>query len=946
MGKGHRLYYTRHLMLIACVFCCITSKTYGQWLFEPNFYQYNTSILPTNTVYRLLEDPFGFIWLVSEKGILVFNGKTYETIKIPGNEQEIINICRHHNTVYASSYAGKLYMIDMITLAVKEIPLPRQIASEGTPFKIMNIIDNKLYLAKSFTTAFLILDLQKNNKHIPIKSGTSYLKYSLNHDWSTIKMIFTNPWSKALSNKIFVNSEIYEIYEIYEKKLRIFYTPGKDNTQLKTVSSYLEEDNNLYVGFLQSGGLLKYSSYNNNSAFNIPQKILRDVEVGDILKDRKGNIWISTIHDGVFVFLKEGKKIQKLSRSYNSYSDDVWYIKYKNKTLDIGYKRSVIDQIKSGKLYKRWMGDTTVHFNPVTFFSNYKNKAIIFGKSQNYTTYDNSKHPEIKFSYKDFYISNNEIYATIGGGLRKFSRELNPVVFTPSLEKFNTIFILPDSVYAKGSATGLYLNNSPTKIKDRVTKVRGYNGDILACTDKGLYIKRGDRYFFIDETKGLPDNQCIQIEYFGDNYYKLLTKNGLAYIDTATCKIAGVFNTQSLGNEIIIHHFDVENDSVWLATNKGIYILDEQLIISNAEESFTAYLYPQQLNNRYARYTQQAFEIEYTKAKQVKMLLELLDFSSGGYSMSYQVEKDNNIISERSQIINNSFIVNTPEPGYYTIKAYITSNKNSIEKTLVYTINIIPIWYQTLWMKLLYAASIFIILWFMIRQITRYVIKGKERRLKEKYATLQLQSQAFFTQLNPHFIFNALTPLQSHILKNEKIESLEYLDQFSSLMRDILNNSDKMETSLRKEFEFIRKYIAIQQIRFSPPFTFELNVHPAIDLENTSVPAMMLQPIIENAIEHGVKNMGAKGKIEVEVTNEILTGKECIQIKISDNGPGITVNILKEGHALYILQKRVQTLQKKYGIIASLTHHPGPDGTGTTFKLILPQTNSLWGSDQ
>ncbi|WP_394803680.1 histidine kinase [Niabella hibiscisoli] len=72
--------------------------------------------------------------------------------------------------------------------------------------------------------------------------------------------------------------------------------------------------------------------------------------------------------------------------------------------------------------------------------------------------------------------------------------------------------------------------------------------------------------------------------------------------------------------------------------------------------------------------------------------------------------------------------------------------------------------------------------------------------MKEQYAVLQLQSQAFFTQLNPHFIFNALTPLQSHILKNEKIESLEYLDSFSSLMRDILKNSDQTETSLKKSW--------------------------------------------------------------------------------------------------------------------------------------------------
>ncbi|MGE9314090.1 sensor histidine kinase [Niabella sp. CJ426] len=831
----------------------------------------------------------------------------------------------------------------MITLSVKDIALPSHIASEGTPFKIMNIVNDQLYLAKSFTASFLILDIKKNHQSVPLKGSINYLKYVSNEDQSSLRLLFTKPWGKALNNKIFTNSEIYEVQD---KKLKVFYTPGPDNVEPKIVSSYLEEGDNLYVGFLQSGGLIKYANYNKSSSTNIPQKILRDVEVGDILKDRKGNIWVSTMHDGVFVFLEEGKKMQKLSKLYNSYSDDVWYIKHKNNILELGYKRLVVDQIKNGRLYKRWTGDTTVHFNPVTFFRNYQNKAIIFGKSQNYTTYDNSKHPEIKFSYKDFYISNNEIYATIAGGLRKFSRKLDPITFTSSQEKFNTIFILPDSVYAKGSAAGLYLNNSPTKIKDRVTKVRGYNKDILACTDKGLYIKRGEKYLFIDETKGLPGNKCIQIEYFGDKYYKLLTQNGLAYIDTATCKIAGIFNSQSLGDDVIIHHFDVENDSVWLATNKGIYVLDEHLIFNKAQEPITAYLYPDKLNNRNTRYTQQIYETKYVNSKQIKMLLELLDFSSNNYSISYQVEKDDILITERSQVINNAFIVNTPDPGNYAITVYISGKNNSISKILAYTIKINPLWYQTLWARLSFATSLIIVLWLTIRSITRYVIRGKEKRLKEKYATLQLQSQAFFTQLNPHFIFNALTPLQSHILKNEKIESLEYLDRFSSLMRDILKNSDKMETSLKKEINFINEYIAIQQIRFSPSFIFELTVSETIDVENTSIPAMMLQPIIENAIEHGVKNMGAAGKISVEIGQERMRNKACIRIQISDNGSGITGNILKEGHALYILQKRVQTLQKKDNITASLTHGPGPDGTGTTFKLILPETSSLWSTGQ
>ncbi|ULT39775.1 hypothetical protein KRR40_33435 [Niabella defluvii] len=132
-------------------------STNAQWSFKSNYYQYDASTLTTNTVYRLLEDPYGFIWMMSDKGILIFNGKTFEKIKIPGNEQEIINVCRYKNTVYASSYAGQLYAINMLTLDVEEIPLPDSISNEATPFIIMNTLNDQLYLSKA-EGAFIILD--------------------------------------------------------------------------------------------------------------------------------------------------------------------------------------------------------------------------------------------------------------------------------------------------------------------------------------------------------------------------------------------------------------------------------------------------------------------------------------------------------------------------------------------------------------------------------------------------------------------------------------------------------------------------------------------------------------------------------------------------------------------------------------------------------------------
>ncbi len=940
MRTSCRSYFLKFAILTEFLFCCFVLKTAAQWSFKPNHYQYDGSVLGTNTVYRLLEDSYGFIWMVSDKGILIFNGKSFETLKIPGNEQEIVNVCRYKNKVYASSYAGKLYEVDMLTLAITEVPLPAYASRHATPFTIMNVVQDKLYLSKS-RGAFLILDLGKNKLPVLQTHSDYLLHYLLYGDLSAMDSKFYSAWMRFQGGKIFADSKIYELQN---KHLKKFYTAGKDSVRLKKVSSYLWENQDLYVGFLQSGGLVKYNNYNTASDQNEWQSVLPNVEVGDLLKDSKGNIWISTLHDGVFVFIKQEQGVQKFTTSHQLHSNDTWYIKYKNRILDIGYKQLVVDQFKNGVFYKKWIGDTTSNFNPVMLFQSHKEKAVILGSNSNYITGKAPGSLDRKIATKDRHIYNGEIYTTNPGIIMKFTPDLNlKALFSDTSQiNFYTMLPLSDSVYVKGGANGLYINNTPTKIKAKVSKVRKYGNDILACTDEGLYIKRGEKYFLVNEKKGLPDNHCMQIEYFGDQYYKLLTKNGLSYIDTSNGSVAGSFNAQLLGNDIIIHHFDVENDTIWLATNKGIFTLNERVVLTKTRNNVSAYLYPDKLTSRVARYTEKKVAFQYDGEKLVKMMIEILDFTPKSYYITYQIEKDNKIIAGPSQVADYSFYVNTPEPGNYNVKLSIGSDKNHIYQTLSYALLITPLWHQTLWFRFALGVLIAFILWLLIKWVIRYSVKGKEKKLNEQYVMLQLQSQAFFSQLNPHFVFNALTPLQSHILKNEKIKSLEYLDRFSSLMRDILKNSDKMEITLKKELDFIKKYVAIQQIRFTPPFSFETHIDPGIDQENISIPAMMLQPIIENAIEHGVKNMGTEGKITIDVCSINIKAQDCIQVQIIDNGVGISQNILKEGHALYILQKRVQTLQKRQGFIASLTHESRENERGTICKLILSKTKNLW----
>ncbi|MCH5718330.1 hypothetical protein [Niabella hibiscisoli] len=300
-------------------------------------------------------------------------------------------------------------------------------------------------------------------------------------------------------------------------------------------------------------------------------------------------------------------------------------------------------------------------------------------------------------------------------------------VCTSSIDiKFNTIFAFPGAGYVKGSTTGLYLNDNPTRITERVTKVRAYNKDILACTDNGLYIKREEKYFHINEKRGLPGNQCVQIDYSGDKFYKLLTQKGLAYIDTGTCKIAGTIDAQLLGRDVIIHHFDVEKDSVWLATNKGIFVIDEKLLLHKKKNNTTAYLYPEQLSNRIERYTQHSSKLQYDKENLVKMIIDVLDFSPKPYYIAYKVEKDGKITTGLKPATDQSFFVNTNGPGNYTITLFVGTDELHIDKTITYLLNITPLWYQTLLARVIFIVTTIVILWFIVRLVIRYIINKKK----------------------------------------------------------------------------------------------------------------------------------------------------------------------------------------------------------------------------
>jgi len=135
--------------------------------------------------------------------------------------------------------------------------------------------------------------------------------------------------------------------------------------------------------------------------------------------------------------------------------------------------------------------------------------------------------------------------------------------------------------------------------------------------------------------------------------------------------------------------------------------------------------------------------------------------------------------------------------------------------------------------------------------------------IRQKHANNQLALKSLRTQMNPHFIFNALNSVNSFIANNDERAANKYLSEFSQLMRSVLENSEEDFIPLSKEIELLQLYVKLEHFRFKDKFDYTITVDERINVEDFVIPPMLLQPYVENAVWHGLRYKEEKGKLEI-----------------------------------------------------------------------------------
>jgi hypothetical protein len=252
-------------------------------------------------------------------------------------------------------------------------------------------------------------------------------------------------------------------------------------------------------------------------------------------------------------------------------------------------------------------------------------------------------------------------------------------------------------------------------------------------------------------------------------------------------------------------------------------------------------------------------------------------------------------------------------PGYYMFEVQAQNEDGVWSESLCVPINIAPPVWQRWWFMLLVAAGLMGLIYYRYR--VRLIRLRKQADVEREIN--ELQRSALQAQMNPHFIFNCLNSIQNFIASGDKAGAMAYLARFANLVRTTLNASAEQVISLQEEVEVLENYLELEKLRFGNRFDYEIRLDPRLDTFDTTLPPLLVQPYVENAIIHGFNFEDRSRTGHILLVYEKVADQ--LQITIRDNGIGIERSKRnKAGREELRTSRGMQITQKRL----SLQNHP------------------------
>nr|WP_315193440.1 histidine kinase [uncultured Flavobacterium sp.] len=422
-----------------------------------------------------------------------------------------------------------------------------------------------------------------------------------------------------------------------------------------------------------------------------------------------------------------------------------------------------------------------------------------------------------------------------------------------------------------------------------------YKDYLFIGTEKGLNIYKNGKVRLIDDEQGLATKVFTSSNIKGtvltmgtqNGYFEFDFKNYISTKNTSrNIKITGIEVNFEAINQNRFKWLGYDSDKIVLPYNKNTISIGFEL--QNAQ-------YPNKLEYRYrviglsnsnwSKWTKdKSINLTYLPNGSYKIRLETKDLFSGAVS-------SNDILN----------IVITP-----------------------------PFW-KTWWFLL--GSLVFVLICTYIIYVNRIrLVKKQERAKYEIQKRLsETKMEALQSQMNPHFIFNAMNSIQNYIIDNNIDDALMYMGEFSKLIRQTLDNSSKLRINLSDEIQYLQTYIKLENMRFQNQIAFELIIDEELDLFETEIPPMLIQPFIENVFVHAFDSHSVNPKL-------ILSFKQqdnYIFCEVIDNGKGMmsgNLNKLHTSKGIDLAKERITLFQKDNENPINISSNPN-EGTIVVLKL-------------
>lgn len=952
--------------MLFCSYCCFSQTT------QTIIYTTKDG-LPSNSVYRTLLDKRGFLWIATDIGLSRFDGKIFKTYTtaqgLPDNE--IVDLMLDSSGVVWAVPFGKtpsyynllkdrfensntdpqLKKIDVGNTNAANVLLKGGVAftnnrydifiykngitkvykdffhvKMATPIKIYEVNDDKLLLVCGDAFRYIVNGKMEQGK--PINAATSTWCERVNN------ILYIGQKNTITKVKVDNNGETEILKtQTYPFEIRILGYTGK---QL-TITSIND------ITYLLNPETLELSE-------SIPGGTGSNVR--NVLQDNYGNSWLSTRESGLIKVqqkrISSFTALPALQQNFNAIARSGNLIVAGNNKGEIyaydgvyGLTKTALTNAVSSDTWVRKIISLNNGIYVATQTSSY-----LFNKTGNQITKTfagaQNKSSKYAFLLNDSTLLLGTHSVTYKARVKDFTRTDSIIKRVVSLAADNK-----GKVYI-GSSDGLYAWEDTTLYYfGKQQKGLTYKINTMCSTPDGfMFIGPGADSLFILKDKKLvkavalgeiiPGNTCKALYCNKVGEVWLGTNKGLNRLRYETKGNEFVFSNTAFGtadglsgeqvNDIFIH-----NDTVYMATNGGISFLPAAMKLPVAD--ITTFITRVTVDAK-DTIVAPSYDLPYDK-NDITIEFSAVDLTGYYPVFQYNINDGNWLRLER-----NVLELRRLASGQSNIKIRAIK-RDGTPSSQVASINIFirtPFWKNSIFWSVI-GIALFILSIFILQRRSRQRQKTAVEKVVTEKKLSELEMQALKAQINPHFVFNCLNSIKGFIYDKDFGQADKYLDKFSELLRSTLDNSTSSIISLETEISYLDNYLQLEKLRFDDKFDYFVQVEDGVDTKNSYVPAMLLQPYVENAIRHGIRHLqGKKGQIGILISRQ----NENLICTIDDNGVGRdkATELRNEMHTEY--QSRGMQLSKRraelYNIEQDIIDKKDKSGaaTGTTIILKIP----------